>query len=661
MEKTRKIKVLSIGIDHYAHDKISNLHAAVADAKKIKNFFTSALQVPKADFCQLHNEEATREAIIAKFRSHFQNLQPGDVAVFYYSGHGSTEPCSPAFVKVGLDNAGGKNEALVCHDSRINGTRNIADKELRLLISEVQHDSTGNHIPDIHFVCIFDCCHSGSMLRDSTIPTRIRLEQWEDRERSLDQYLEGQYQKMAKLHIPRADFILLAACSPEQSALENDEGGYFTTALIDFLEDSYNTKHYHSYAAFYSILREAIFQGTQHEQTPHLEYAGKVDPYDTFLQLQGKALATYPAIVQHDNQLKVNLGAIHGIVYEDVQQQEIPVYHISDLTLPVGSCRVRRVELEYTLIYNFEPDRRRFILADELNDQTVNKYYQDLRVGLCGNSLPLEIRGASDNTAVNKLVKQLRESPLILENSRAKYHLLFNEDNVVLEGTDHETILGFSNYTPACTNILTHLLAQINKWENIKTLTNTKSTRVNPDKMTLSFEYTNYQGEKRTFSNNAVADDERPIVIEYDPDYDSLPYSIKFSHTNVRPLYCYLVHLDRTFGMQQKHEKFTNFLVMREEVCLYDSYTNEDGLDISDSNIDEVEDTFVLIAAKDPLSIPYSLQQLGLEQLYGMTINGSEVMGGERSGQSEDAPARDLTEVNWAIRKITVRTVRKKS
>ncbi|MEL7251018.1 MAG: caspase family protein [Bacteroidota bacterium] len=657
-----KIKVLSVGIDHYAHPQITNLRAAVADAQKIKSFFTSTLQISAANFCQLYNDEATREAIIGKFRSHFQNLQPGDVAVFYYSGHGSTEPCSEAFVQVGLDNAGGQNEALVCYDSRINGTRNIADKELRLLISEVQRDSDGNHISGIHFVCIFDCCHSGSMLRDAKNPIRIRLDQCNNTERNLGEYLEGQYQIMGKLHIPRADFILLAACSPDQSALENNNGGYFTTALIDFLEYSHKTNHYHSYAAFYSVLRETIFQETQHEQTPHLEYAGKVDPYDTFLQLQGKALATYPAIVRHNNQLKVNLGAIHGIVYEDVQEQEIPIYHISDLKTSVGTCRVRRVELEHTLIHNFEPEhQQRTILTDELNDQTINQYFKELRVGLCGNSLPLEIRGSSESSAVKNLVEQLRHNRFVLKNNKAKYHLLLDKENVTLEGVNHEQILGFKNYTPACTNVLTHLLFQINKWENIKTLTNTKSTRVNPDKMTLSFEYTNYEGVKLKFSNSSVVDDERPVIVEYDPDRSPLTYFIKFSHTNIRKLYCYLVHLDRTFGMKQKHENFNKYLVKNEEVCMYDSFADGNGLGIRNPNIDEIEDTFVLIAAKDPLSIPHSLQQQGLEQLYGMTIDGKEIAGGERSGQTKDPPLDNLNEVEWAIRKITVRTVRKKS
>ncbi|MEL6832076.1 MAG: caspase family protein [Bacteroidota bacterium] len=657
-----KIKVLSIGINHYAHERISNLHASVKDAQKMEHFFTTRLAVPAKHFCKLYNEAATREAIISNFRNHFNDLQSGDVAVFHFSGHGSTEPSSKAFIDAGLDNAGGKNEVLVCHDSRINGTLSIADKELRLLISEAQQDQAGNHIAGIHFVCLFDCCHSGSMLRQGIGSTRMRLDQGNRKERSLDQYLEGQYQRMTKLHIPSADFILIAACSPDESAVENDDGGYFTSALIELLEFSYKKQSYPSYAAFYSILRESIYQRTKHLQTPHLEYAGKVDPYDTFLQLQGKAAATYPAIVRHDDQWKVNLGAIHGIVFEDVQQQEIPICHVSDICKPIGNCRVGRVELEYTLLRDFKLERQqRFILADELNDKTLNQYYSELRVGLCGHKLPVEIRGTSNNPAVKELVKQLEVNRFILANDKAHYHLLLDGDTVTLEGPNNELLFGIQYYSHSCTNPLLHLLYQIGKWENIKTLTNTKSTRVNPDKMTLSFEYQNSLGETLTFSNKCVAQDERIVRIEFDPAYGGIPYRIKFSHLNVRRLHCYLVHLDRTFGMKQKYENYTKFIGMRDEIYLYDSMTDRTGLGIANPKLDEVEDTFILIAALHKLSVPYTVQQEGLGELYGKTIDGREVAGDERSGKRGDVPVRSLNEVEWAIRKITVRTVRKKS
>ena len=103
------------------------------------------------------NGQATRQGIIDAWRSHLGQAGPGDVALFYYSGHGSQENAPPEFWDFEPDR---QNETLVCYDSRSSDGWVLADKELAQLISEVAANGP-------HFTVILDCCHSGSGTRDA--------------------------------------------------------------------------------------------------------------------------------------------------------------------------------------------------------------------------------------------------------------------------------------------------------------------------------------------------------------------------------------------------------------------------------------------------------------------------------------------------------------
>ena len=107
------------------------------------------------DIKLLINEQAIRENGIAGFRKHLQQASESDVALFYFSGHGSQEYAHEVFWNVEPDRL---NETLVCYDSRALGGWDLADKELNFLIKEVSNNNA-------HVVVILDCAHSGSGTR----------------------------------------------------------------------------------------------------------------------------------------------------------------------------------------------------------------------------------------------------------------------------------------------------------------------------------------------------------------------------------------------------------------------------------------------------------------------------------------------------------------
>ncbi len=110
----------------------------------------------------------TRQGLIDAF-DHLQGeaVQPGDLILFYFSGHGSQEPATPEFAHLKAD---GMNETLVCLDSR-NGSRDLLDKELAYLLARVHRNQ-----PNAHLLVISDSCHSGNGTRGPAEAVRVRRE-----------------------------------------------------------------------------------------------------------------------------------------------------------------------------------------------------------------------------------------------------------------------------------------------------------------------------------------------------------------------------------------------------------------------------------------------------------------------------------------------------
>jgi hypothetical protein len=81
----------------------------------------------------LKDVQASRQNVIDGFRQHLSRAGEGDVAIFYYSGHGSQNHTPQELWYLEPDHL---DETLVCHDSRSPGEYDLADKELAVLIAE---------------------------------------------------------------------------------------------------------------------------------------------------------------------------------------------------------------------------------------------------------------------------------------------------------------------------------------------------------------------------------------------------------------------------------------------------------------------------------------------------------------------------------------------
>jgi len=154
----QKKRAVLVGINDYSPAqtdagtplrKWKDLKGAVNDAETVAAILDSKYQFD--EIVLLRNEEATREAIFGAISDLEEASSGGDVAVFYYAGHGSQVR------NIGSRESDGLDETIVPFDV-VSGALDIRDKELRDSFNKII-DKGGL------LTMIFDSCHSGSITR----------------------------------------------------------------------------------------------------------------------------------------------------------------------------------------------------------------------------------------------------------------------------------------------------------------------------------------------------------------------------------------------------------------------------------------------------------------------------------------------------------------
>ena len=313
----RQLYALLVGIDSYPQP-VSSLTGAANDAQAFKSYLTARIAPDfEIQLCLLLNQDATRAAVIQGFEQHLSKAGPDDVALFVFSGHGSQQDAPEEFWDIEPDH---RNETLVCWDSRLPGSWDLADKEIAGLIELVSRSGA-------HTVVILDCCHSGSGTRD----LGIRQIQRDQRERSLSSFwgsaaLEfsvsrdrnlpsrGEILPASRWRISKGDHILLAACASDEVARETTfdgmQRGVFSYHLLQLLANT------NSPLTYRTLFRSAAARmlGQAGSQTPQIEPTNAVMLDLEFLSGAAAGGSRW-FLVHHDPKRSwlVDAGAIHGI------------------------------------------------------------------------------------------------------------------------------------------------------------------------------------------------------------------------------------------------------------------------------------------------------------------------------------------------------------
>ena len=344
-----QLYALLVGINDYPPE-VGKLAGCLNDVDHLHSYLTGSFDKANLAVEVLKDSDATRTNVIKQFRSHLGKAREGDVALFHYCGHGARWASARAFREFYPD---GKDEGLVCIDSRRHGGFDLADKELAILISEVAKN-------DPHVAVILDCCHSGSGTRgaDAFRGLRARLTDEVLDERPLDSYLDGYYarlqQKNQELFIPSSKHILLAACERTQLAQESpDRSGVFTSTLVEVLNKSGGDL---TYADLFLRCRAAV-RTRADNQNPQFEAHDNFNSGSGFLGRKASFIRHRYSVYFDKGIWTMECGAIHGVPTEPQKTVALALYPEDDQARLAGTATTVQVGPQKSkLQLSFESD-----------------------------------------------------------------------------------------------------------------------------------------------------------------------------------------------------------------------------------------------------------------------------------------------------------------
>ncbi|MCG3191064.1 MAG: hypothetical protein DIJKHBIC_00289 [Thermoanaerobaculia bacterium] len=230
------------GINDYGY--IKKLKGCVADAHHMRDALVSKFGFDPANVRLLLDKDASRTDILQALRSSVAASGPGDLFVFYYSGHGSVFPddLSPIQDETRVIQAGpyiprtGRYDSALCSWDTGGPSTNPKPWENLILDDELNEIFAGASERGVAVTLISDSCHSGSLARELPRDTAIKFV-------SPREALRGSLApapRSAGPTTPRAPgkgFIALGGCKDEQTSKDSPNGGLFTTALLAVVED----------------------------------------------------------------------------------------------------------------------------------------------------------------------------------------------------------------------------------------------------------------------------------------------------------------------------------------------------------------------------------------------------------------------------------------
>jgi hypothetical protein len=315
----RQVFCLLVGVDAYGPPINLPLQGCRNDMRHLEQYLRGRLG-DDAHILTLTDDKATREGVVAGFRSHLAQAGSGDIVLFAYSGHGSQELSPTEFA---FGDASGKVQNLLLFDAghEIGGefVWPLADKELGLLLDEVA--ARGAHV-----VAMLDCCHSGDGTRDAFVTAR----QWipattRDGDpgvqaaidklkgpRPLDGFLDGTLQHFQSKS--SAGHVALTACHSSELAKElivgGEHRGAFTATMIEVLETVGSKADYRSVVAAVRSRLERLVERQRPSVYP-LDAGGLGDR--TFLDGSIEPAAPAFLMTRSGPGWSVDAGAVHGL------------------------------------------------------------------------------------------------------------------------------------------------------------------------------------------------------------------------------------------------------------------------------------------------------------------------------------------------------------
>ncbi|MBD9362283.1 caspase family protein [Methylomonas fluvii] len=578
---TGNIYSLLVGIDSYAPSQgiqLPSLHGCVNDIKAIETYLKYRIAgewkliEPKI----LLNERATRDAIICSFQEYLCQAESGDIALFYYSGHGGQEKAPEEFWHLEPDHL---NETLVCYDSRSPGKHDLADKELRYLLVQVAKKNP-------RVIVILDSCHSGSGTRN--IPQGVRLAPEDKRDRPLFSFIFAEDtifmdhllssskvdKKKTGLDLPKGRHILMAACRDFQYAKEykGDEGetrGIFSYFFLKSLEQTNGSLSYLDLAR--NI--EALVKGKVQDQVPQLEATNPEDLKESFL---GDAIPerTFYFNLSHsinpnDQGWEIDGGVMQGIPKSSSTNETtllaiFPVGSKPDelmqLSKAIGEAKVIKVlttksKIEITKGQeNLIQKQGYWAVATSLPLAPLKVYIQGELAEEAG--IILAKRALEESNCGNK---SLYVKPV--ENAKeADYNLLVDKGQFWINQDERPVVAPIPKqpgYSEKNAKEAIQALEAIARWRNILNLKSPQSSEIKSNDVEMEINLIGYQGKDEEIK--PAQDSDKPLTtaselrLEYkyqDGEWKKPVIQVKLINHSSQQFYANVINLAEDFSVE---------------------------------------------------------------------------------------------------------------
>lgn len=653
---TRRLFAFLVGINEYdERSRVPPLQGCVKDIQCMQAYLEGRVAQDDVDLQLkvLLNEQATRQAVIDGFRQHLCQAGADDIALFYYAGHGAQAFAPEEFWVVEPDRL---LETLVCYDSRVEGSWDLADKELAQLIGEV--DAKKPHIS-----LILDCCHSGSGTRGDEITRKAPTDR---RQRPAGSFLVSPEQVQETqaatrslkpmtmgLNFTKGRHVLLSACqdieeAKEYCGLDGSQHGSFSYFLMESLQTANGSLTYRDLFK----RTNALVRANVRSQSPQMEATDSKDLDQPFL---GGAIAPsspYFTASQHPKEgWVIDGGAIHGMVAPT--GEETTLLALFPFDTPAEGLKEVSKAIAEAEITQVQPQRSKLRItsgAENLTDAT----FKAVVVGLPLPKITVSMAGDEDGLilvrqALSKAGPNLTPSLYIAESNvleAADFQLLAQNGSYSLcrRGEAPQISDAPATYTEYSARDVVQKLEHMARWASIVALASPANSRIRG-----SVEMQAFVGPNK---DEAQRIDSPQIRLEYDYDpatgrWQQPTYCMKLVNNSNETLYCGVLALTEQYEVCPLLANNVTVRLRPKQELWVDGgelFYGEVPTSIWKRGITETQDVIKLIACTDE----WDPTLLALEEL------GTPIAGASRSAKAGKGT------LNHLMKRVMTRATRRR-
>lgn len=382
------------------------------------------------DIITLTNDQATKQGIITALETLQAQLEPGDIVVIHYSGHGQQ-----IFDDNG-DEIDAKDEALVPYDAWVKYTHNyhgenhLRDDELNTIIAKIRNALGKNG----QLLMLLDSCHSGSATRGGVTrggEATFAPPEWTAKE--ADKTKGSAMLEREKVSQDAAPFIMMTGASADELNYEYEGFGSLSFAFSKAMNELGSDFTYRQLFSSISATMNVISP----KQTPTIE--GDVD-YKLF---NGEYIKQQPYFevtkIPTSNVIQVNGGKLQGL-FENTTVFVMPAgSNKPDASKTLAKGTISKAKFNEAFIkldapLNDKNEKNYWVFVDQPSYGDINlNVYLDKSVDKAAEQ---SVAKFLEENQLGSIVRDTLESSIIVEKVGSNYSINAAKGNTAINAAE---------------------------------------------------------------------------------------------------------------------------------------------------------------------------------------------------------------------------------